>query len=63
MSDALESKVKGRAGMMKRCWMRRRRRRRECAEGNHNWPGSGRWRGAVAGWNMCVCGGGVRITG
>lgn len=32
--------------------------RRECAEANHNWPDSGRWHGAVAGWNMCVWVGG-----
>ncbi len=30
--------------------------RRACAEPNHNWPDSGRWCGAVAGWNMCVWG-------
>lgn len=30
--------------------------RRVCAEANHNWPDSGRWYGAVAGWNMCVWG-------
>ncbi len=28
--------------------------RRECAEANHNWPDSGRWYGAVAGWNVCL---------
>lgn len=35
----------------------------ECAEPDHNWPDSGRWCGAVAGWNMCVWGGGWRIMG
>lgn len=30
------------------------------AEPNHNWPDSGRWFGAVAGWNMCVSGGSGR---
>lgn len=33
--------------------------RGQCAEGDHNWPGSGRWCGAVAGWNMCVWGVGL----
>lgn len=28
----------------------------ECCEANHNWSDSGRWNGAVAGWNMCVWG-------
>lgn len=36
--------------------------RREGAEPNHNWPDSGRWFGAVAGWNMCVSGGGEGKT-
>lgn len=33
------------------------------AEPNHNWPDSGRWFGAVAGWNMCVSGGRVKRRG
>lgn len=28
----------------------KRKRGVGAAEGNHNWPGSGRWWGAVAGW-------------
>lgn len=37
-----------------------------CAEASYNWPDSGRWYGAVAGWSMCVWGvggGGLRGRG
>lgn len=49
----------GFGGLMSESRDRRREGRKEevkggRGQGDGNWPGSGRWCGAVAGWNMCV---------
>lgn len=74
----IDEEINGRWGVKKwgsdRRWMKGRRRNDWCgrrdrgmeeggAEASHNWPDSGRWYGAVAGWSMCVGGGGLRGRG
>lgn len=45
-----QEEVKG-GGLTLR-WEEEKREEEVCAEGNNNWPDSGRWCAAVAGWNM-----------